>query len=165
MSTFNYSMAELPGYSIGRYTAKAVAAGYTNVAVGPSGAWQKPVRIAVSETVDRSVLRDNIVAALEPALAAAPQTFTLVGDGVASQTVTVTDSRGAEAQGATLRVTALDAPIKVSPPSAVLDANGSAVFVVGPSLGAGVLSGSQRLRFDLADGSARPVVVTMRFGP
>ena len=157
MSTYDYSSAEFPNFNVGIYTRKALAAGYSHPVWGGGDTAQYPLRLTVDQEVDRTVLRDDVSAAVEPMLQVSTDSLGVPGDGTSTSTIVVTDTRGAAAAGRTVNLIVLGGPLVASPGSVVLDAAGQATFTFGPSWSANVHSGPIGVEFRLADSTARPV--------
>lgn len=145
---------------------RALRAGYTGVNVtmpNPAVDVQQPICVEVAESIDKTALRDDIQAAGDPSLQIDAAHTDVPSDMVTSVDVTISDSRGAVAAGKTVNLIAINGVLVASPGSQTLDANGDAVFTLGPSWATNVRSGPMTLEFALADESAKPVRATMRF--
>jgi len=163
MSTYDYVLSVFPNFDKAVYTRKAVVAGYTNPVWTNSGDAAKPMRLTVDETVDETALRDDVNAAVAPTLTCDVGVRDIAGNGIATGTIVVTDSRGAAAAGKTINLKPGGGPIVATPGSQVLDGNGSAVFTFGPTWAANVCSGLIPVAFALIDDSAAAVRAAVRF--
>jgi len=163
MSAHNYTAAEFPGLFAPTFSKKAILAGYTNPVWTNSGVPAQPITLTVDETVDRSVLRDDINDVVLPALTVDVVICDIAGDGVATGQITVTDSRGAGAAGKTINLKPGGGPLVATPGSQALDGNGAAVFTFGPTWAASVCSGLIPVSFVLADDSALGTSASVRF--
>jgi len=86
----------------------------------------------------------------------------VAANGVATGIVTVTDSRGADALGKTVRLRIPgNVKVQVNSDAFVLDGSGEAVAVFGPSSG---ISGEIDLEFYYVGGEADPASFKVRFG-
>lgn len=100
--------------------------------------------------------------AVFPALSVDTASTVVSPDGVATDTVTVTDSRGAAASGKTVRLKLpASVTVQVDSDAFVLDGAGQATATFGPST---AITGEIGLEFYYVSGEADPVSFKVRFG-
>lgn len=144
---------------------KAILAGYTNpiVAVRDDANGLKTEVTVDEDGVDKATLLAQMQAETVPSFTMdASPPLEVVGDGVSTGSITLTDSRGAAAAGKTMTLRVFGTVI-VDAVSKVLDANGQAVFTFGPSPSAGYISPLAQFEFNYATGEGPGCRSGMRF--
>jgi hypothetical protein len=140
-----------------------VKIGYTNAHVGLD--LDGTLHCHVDETDDVSSMQQAIESVYPPPGALshdAPDPLVVECDGVTTAVVTITDPRGADAVGKTVKVLIPGGVyIPISADSIVLDSNGEGAVTVGPM--SGCLNGVQLL-FYYDSGEADAASLSLRFG-
>lgn len=161
MTTHNYTYAELAtaGTHPHNLYQKCLDHGYTNPVVIDLS--DGTVDVTIDEADDKPTVLSNLEAATIPTLSIDKTSLVITGDGVATDTLQVTDSRGAGASGKTVKLMLPGAYIKVDADSATLDGSGQALFTFGPLSGC---TGTLHLSVYYNNGEANSQPFTLRFG-
>jgi len=162
MPTHNYTYAELAtaGTHPTRLMQKCLEHGYTNPdAVDLSDG---TVDVTIDEGDAKATVLTNIEGATIPSLSVDTASQTIAGDGIATGTVTVSDSRGAAASGNTVKLLVpVGSYVPADADSFTLDGSGDATVTFGPCTGCiGILS----LAFYYDSGETDSIPFTVRFG-
>jgi len=133
MATHNYTLSELDTAGPHQWILyqKCHAHGYTNPVVTDLG--DGTMDVTIDEADDKPTVLSNLEAATVPALSLDKNSLTIAPDGVATGTVTVTDSRGASASGKVVKLKIPpNAYVKVDVEEVTLNGSGQGVFTFGP---------------------------------
>ena len=163
MSVNSYLIDVLPSNDPAVIKKCLIAEPYTGIYMGQD--LDGTIHCTVAETVTYADMKTAIEANHPPPGTLshdAADPLVIVGDGVATSVVTLSDPRGASASGKTvkLRIPA-GALIKVDADSFVLDASGDVLVTFGPCTGC---LGDVKLEFYYVSGEADSVFLNLRFG-
>jgi hypothetical protein len=159
MVTHVYTAAEMsPHMDIYDIIRRAMAHGYTGV----TGAHKVDgdgdnYSLTIAEADDKTTVKTNLDAATVPTLSLTSYDVQVAGDGVASTTATLSDSRGAAASGKVVRLGVSNTDHLSPSPSATLDGSGEAVITFGPSPSAGWVGSFEVAFFYITDEAAKIV--------
>ncbi len=166
MTTHECTVKELKdvGFEVDVILRKCMDHGYTNSAVLPIN-HNSVFLITFDESDDKATTLTNLEAATDPLLSVSSSVVEIAGDGVATGSVTLSDSRGAGADGKTvlLEVASPGALPLSGGGSYVLDASGDATVNFGVSPATDWCSGLITLRFTYATGEAAMCELTVRY--
>lgn len=166
MATHNYTFTELEagtapvGISTWELYQRCLAHGYTNpiVTLGSGNS----IDVTIDESDNKAVVLANLESAVIPTLSLDKSSVVVAGNGVATDTITVTDSRGAGATGKTLKLTVPPgAYLPVDADQLTLDGSGQATLNIGPCQGC---VGEVLLNIYYDNGEADSATFTLRFG-
>jgi len=134
MASFEWDRTDWTEQETTTLTRKARVAGYADAVFSAevNGALDE-IRCEVTTGDDPATFKANVEAAALPFLSVDVFDTPIAGDGVATGSVVVTDSRGAAANGKTVKLLIPDGNEVVDKSEAVLAGVGQATFTFGPS--------------------------------
>lgn len=166
MTIHNYTAAEMsPLTDIQDIKRRAVVHGYTGVQISyRNDSAGENYSFTFDQADDKNTTKTNLSAAVVPTLSLSTADLMVTGDGVATGTVTVSDSRGAGASGKVINMMYPTSILQLSPtPTATLDGSGAAVITFGPSPSAGVVTGKVPVEFSYATDEGAPITGKMSY--
>ena len=163
MSTNSYGVGVLPSDDFSVILKCLIAVGYTNTSMGND--LDGTLHCHVNEIVDSATMKTAIEAVYPPPGTLshnAADPLVIAGDGVATALVTITDPRGASAEGKIVKLVIPEGVfIPVSGDSFTLDLAGEAVVTFGPLSGC---LGDTPMTFYYENGEADAASFILRFG-
>jgi hypothetical protein len=139
---------------------RAIVHGYTGVTVGHRIDVEGDLfYFTFDQTDNKDTVKSSLVAATIPTLSLDNDDLEVTGDGESDGVVTISDSRGAAAEGKLVHILLPPYLIQLSPSTTLtLDASGEATITFGPSPSAGTVSGKMSVGFKYATDEALPII-------